>query len=883
MPRPDTDSTQPTSYAGISVPDGDPEQIRAAATTFRQAGQGLQGIATDVRGVPGLVGDWRGPASAKYHGTTVTNGTALDEAVTAMASAEQAATTYADALDKAQKDARAAITSAISAQGRIDDANSRIADAASRQRTAQTNIDTARNTIAAHSWAGTPSPTADAQLLSASTDLSTAQSDATTAGTSLTRASDDLDDAKTAGATAAQDALDAATAATGAFQGLAGGTPIAAVFGGSPEAVGNTILARVRAGDFSALDGVPLNYLPPRIQSQIGASLADQAYKLSTEPEKHRQFEALANAIAQHTDDPDLATGFYNELGGVKANQLGQSIAWFQAPQGNGWYDPGVTSAFHPFSALLATATASGALRGDFADDFFGPPTEVHDRLGQHPWEIAFLMSGGAAAAYGSKFLARAGQEFLIDPYDATTNPNSGPLYPDDDDYQFMDYMAGNPEASGLLLSGHHGKDNYFSNAGLLFNQAIGSADDSSALGHMVTAATHDLRSTDLSLANSAAHEVIKAAPIMDGHVPDGLKDPLTTVLDDHIKDFEHAATVYGTGGDWPGPADGINGLTYDEGHDYLKTLLGDDGMRGRSTEIIGNRVAEDLFNGVAHDSQQDLTNGGSLSQMGVMATADADMSAADRQDTMNGMATTAGNKLVGLIPTSKIPGGNVITSQIAKAAFGEMFPTDNVEHAWDVREGSQVVSYNHIKKLISDAQIATGEMPSQLGDIIRADGTVDLSHAQDVIQVNGHDLAWDLNHDGVIEGDENHVTVQALADAATGPTESAQNAASSLHQTVYDAHHLPDVDDLPMPKGYDQANPNWFEGLAPWQTHGEDGFTGPGGIDYNDVSTHYDASEHVLVVNAKGDGHEVDLHYVNDNGTWKVAQWDGEQWRPTP
>jgi hypothetical protein len=248
----------------------------------------------------------------------------------------------------------------------------------------------------------------------------------------------------------------------------------------------------------------------------------------------------------------------------------------------------------------------------------------------------------------------------------------------------------------------------------------------------------------------------------------------------------------------------------------------------------------------------------------------------------MNGMAQAAGDKLVGLIPTSRVPGGSYITGKIASAAFGEMFPTDAVNHAWDAREGAQAASYGHIKKLITDAQVATGQMPSAVADIVRADGTIDLSHAQDVVQVDGHDLQFDLNHDGRITGDEHHVTVQALADAAAQDSGTTYDAVNALHSNVYNAHHLPSVDDLPMPDGYSQDNPGFPENLAPWHTGGEDGFKGPGGVNYDDVSMHYDATQHVLNVTAKGDGHTAQLHYVSDNGQWKLAEWDGDQWRPT-
>jgi hypothetical protein len=872
-------ASSPTdSFAGITVPDGDPGSIRDAAATFRRAAHGLQGIASDVRAVPGLVGDWRGPASARYHHTTVTNGSAVDAAVEALGTCEQAATTYAGELERCQNEARKAIADARDAQSRIDTANAAIATARDNQRSAYNGIDSANHTIATHAAAGSPAPHAQEALNQAQSALSAAQGAESSANRQLSQAEDDLAAAQKRGEQAETDAITAAHVAAGAFQGVAGGSPIAAVFGGSPEAVGEQILARVRAGDFTALDGVPLNYLPPRIQKAIGGSLADQAYKLSTDPEHHDRFMALTNELGKHTDDPDLATGFYNHLGGLKANQLAHSIGLFQTPGGHGWdYGP-VQDTWHPYSALLATATAGGKLRSDFEDGFFGPADEVGDRLGDHPWMTAFIMSGGAASTYGSKFLSRAGKEVLVDPHDPFNNPNSGPLNETND--EFASYISGNPEAAGLIVAGTDGHG--MSNASTLMRVAVNSGGDATGLGDLIRAGTHDLRGTDMTLANDAAHKVIQVTPTYGDHLPDGLHDSLTTVLDDHIRDFEYAATQNGAGGDWPAPSDGINGLSYDEAHNYLKTLLGDDGMRHDASSIVGNRVAEDLYNGVANGSEQDLVNGGSLSQMGVMATADADMSAAHRADAMNGMAQSAGGKLVGLLPTSRVPGGAFITDKVASAAFGEIFPTDHVNDAWDAREGLQADSYGHIKKLITDAQVATGQMPSAVSDIVRADGTIDLSHAQDVVQVNGHDLQFDLNHDGRITGDEQHITNEQLAHAAASDSGLTYEAANALHSNVYNAHHLPKVDDLPLPDGYSQDNPGFPENMAPWHTGGENGFNGPGGITYDDVSMQYDASHHVLNVTAQGDGHTAQLHYVSQDGKWKLAQWDGHEWRPT-
>ena len=584
MSRPDGPAGSSDAFAGITVPDGDPGAVRDAAATFRRAAHGLEGIASDLRAVPALVADWRGPASAAWHGTTVTNGSATDAAVEALGVCAQAATTYADELERCQTRARAAIADARAAQARIDAAHATIESARAQQRAAYAGIDTANHAIATHAAVGTPAPQAQQALASAQGELHRAQSAESSADGQLGQAEADLAAAQRQGAQAESDAIAAARSAAGAFQGVAGGSPIAAVFGGSPAAVGDQILARVRAGDLSALAGGPLNYLPTRIQRAIGAELADQAVALSTDPDGHDRFMALTRTLGEHTGDADLANGFYDHLGGEEANQLAHSIGLFQTPGGHGWdYGP-VQDTWHPYAALLATATRSGELRADFADGFFGPADEVGDRLGQHPWMTAFVMSAGAASRYGSTFLYRAGKEVLIDPEDAFNNPNSGPLHEDNE--AFMSYVAGNPQAAGLLVSGtnSHGA---MSNASTLLRVAVGSGGDGAGLGDLIRAGTHDLRATNLPLANAAAHDVIQATPGYADHIPSGLHDALTTVLDDHIRDFEHVATQYGTGGDWPAPPDAITGLTYDEGHDYLRTLLADEGMRADASTIV--------------------------------------------------------------------------------------------------------------------------------------------------------------------------------------------------------------------------------------------------------------------------------------------------------
>ena len=80
-----------------------------------------------------------------------------------------------------------------------------------------------------------------------------------------------------------------------------------------------------------------------------------------------------------------------------------------------------------------------------------------------------------------------------------------------------MKFMAENPAAAGELLAGHHGPDNYLSNVGPLLRYGPRYTDDGDALGALIQAGTHDLRGTDLALANDAPHAVIQARPDVQG------------------------------------------------------------------------------------------------------------------------------------------------------------------------------------------------------------------------------------------------------------------------------------------------------------------------------------------------------------------------------
>jgi hypothetical protein len=219
------------SFAGITVPDGDPGALESAAAQFGTVASTLSGVSGDLRGMPGSLASWSGPASVAYAGSCLTNGSACDTAVQALGSAEHAARAYGHELEAAQTAARHAIRDARDAQDRIDRAERDIASAQARQRDAATAESNAGTQLAVSSAAGLPDPVAEAAQTQARTDAANAAADEAAARRELDRARHDLEVAKQHGHQAMEDARDAARAAGSAFAAAAGVSPAYALPG----------------------------------------------------------------------------------------------------------------------------------------------------------------------------------------------------------------------------------------------------------------------------------------------------------------------------------------------------------------------------------------------------------------------------------------------------------------------------------------------------------------------------------------------------------------------------------------------------------------------------------------------------------------------------
>jgi hypothetical protein len=200
------------TYAGIAVPEGSAGGVESLGTTFDGMAGTLSGAASRLRGMPGGMGNWSGPASVNFAGTAFEQADIADKASQAFRDAGQAARVYATELREAKRLTREAITEARDANRRIKeaerdlaDARKRLADAERRAAAAAWDITVASTSLEPVSTAG-----AEAALRAATLDADRARDDIQRAETQLERARDDLAEAKKKGTKAANEASDAA-------------------------------------------------------------------------------------------------------------------------------------------------------------------------------------------------------------------------------------------------------------------------------------------------------------------------------------------------------------------------------------------------------------------------------------------------------------------------------------------------------------------------------------------------------------------------------------------------------------------------------------------------------------------------------------------------
>lgn len=106
------------TYEGITVPEGQPEDVTAAAARLDGASGMVDGALARLNSLPGSMATWQGPASAAFAGTAQQQAAAARSAGQAIDTGVSALRGYAHVLHQAQHDGEEADRAArLAAQG----------------------------------------------------------------------------------------------------------------------------------------------------------------------------------------------------------------------------------------------------------------------------------------------------------------------------------------------------------------------------------------------------------------------------------------------------------------------------------------------------------------------------------------------------------------------------------------------------------------------------------------------------------------------------------------------------------------------------------------------------------------------------------------------
>jgi hypothetical protein len=245
------------SYAGISVPEGSPDELRTLAGSFSSTATSLQDVAGQLNAMPSELGSWQGPASVGFAGSSATAASAANSGALSFLSAAVSVRAYAIDLEDAQRDAERAIDDARDAKERIRQAEREIADAGRRADAASLAIVAATSRILAASLTSSPDLGAEADLAAAQRALDEAQADERRAQRELDRARDDLERAQDRGRRAMERARTAASSAAVAVSAAGSAIPPLQPLGGpASPAIGG-------GGTVGLPPLLPLTQLPP--------------------------------------------------------------------------------------------------------------------------------------------------------------------------------------------------------------------------------------------------------------------------------------------------------------------------------------------------------------------------------------------------------------------------------------------------------------------------------------------------------------------------------------------------------------------------------------------------------------------------------------------
>ncbi|MDA0140187.1 restriction endonuclease fold toxin-2 domain-containing protein [Solirubrobacter deserti] len=295
----------PESFAGITVPEGEPGGLRSAARAFNAFAIEVDGCSSRMGALPGQLADWQGPASARFAGAASQHADAARGAVSALSAAGQAAARYAEALDEAQDEARAAIEDAREATRRIRRLEEALTDAQDRETAARERAASATIAVNTAAASGTPDPAAESMLTEANTAAGQAAADQVRISGRLQDARADLKRAKKRGEKAEEAAREAGQAAAGGFAALGDAVLYVSVPGANSEAA-------VGAGH------IPPMYPPKKPgRGPMSDAASGDGYRTHGDPLRfHRQYEAekAAAAARRRAEEEEDDGGLFSDI-----------------------------------------------------------------------------------------------------------------------------------------------------------------------------------------------------------------------------------------------------------------------------------------------------------------------------------------------------------------------------------------------------------------------------------------------------------------------------------------------------------------------------------------------------------------------------------------
>lgn len=213
------------SFAGITVPQGEPGGLRDAASSMVGVSGQLDGVADGLGGLPATLTMWRGDGSITYHNACANVQDVVSGGAQTVHSAAVILRRYASDLEDAQRDARHAIRDARDAHERRERAQTLIDQAVAAKGLAALQAAAAATQLTISSALGTPSPTAQADLDAANGAQARAEYEEAAARRAWEQADQDFKDAQKRGEKAEKAAIEAGHSAAGALGELAGSHP----------------------------------------------------------------------------------------------------------------------------------------------------------------------------------------------------------------------------------------------------------------------------------------------------------------------------------------------------------------------------------------------------------------------------------------------------------------------------------------------------------------------------------------------------------------------------------------------------------------------------------------------------------------------------------